>query len=81
MNFGLHFLLGEFLWSFGQCERRCHLQIGQFCISAFSSVARILNALFVITGGEKDEPQIQMERILSECRIEIMERLAMFRSA
>lgn len=46
--------------------------MGQFCVLACSSVARILSALIVITGGEKDEPQIQMGRILSECRIEMM---------
>lgn len=55
--------------------------MGQFCVSACSSVARILSALFVITGGEKGEPQIQMGRILSECRIEMMEGLARFGNA
>lgn len=45
--------------------------MGQLCVLA--CVARILNALIMVTGGEKDEPQIQMGRILSECRIELME--------
>lgn len=48
--------------------------MGQSCVSACSSVARILSALIVITGGEKNEPQIQKGfRILSKFRIEMMD--------
>lgn len=47
--------------------------MGQFSISACSSAAGTVMSLIVITGEEKDAPQIQMGRIPSECSREMTE--------